>query len=110
MTTVDLTLVRAARVLGSSPVKAFFGVFVPLSLHGAFNGAAVVFILAIGFYVTPALLGGRRDAMIANTIANQITQADWAFASAIAVVLLLTSVMILLAFRLASKPFLYTAD
>ena len=110
MTSVDLTLLRAARVLGSSPTKAFFSVFVPLTLAGAFNGAAVVFILALGFYATPALLGGRHDAMIANTIANQIAQADWAFASAIAVVLLVTSVLILLIFRMASKPFLYSRD
>lgn len=98
MTTIDLTLLRAARVLGASPLRAFFGTFFPLSLSGAVNGSVVVFILALGFFVTPALLGGRRDMMVANIISVLIEQNNWAFAATVAIVLLVMTLSILALF------------
>ena len=110
MTQVDQTLVRAARVMGASPHAAFFRVFVPLCLEGAINGIVIVFILSMGFFITPALLGGRRDAMMANVIATQISQANWGFAAALAVALLLTTLLALVAFRRLTRRFVYHAE
>lgn len=82
-------LVRAAIGLGSSPTGAFWRVFVPMSLPGLFAGVVLVFVLSLGFYVTPALLGGGRVQMIAQRIESTITIfSNWGAASALGVVLL----------------------
>lgn len=70
---IDSNLVRAAVGLGSSPRKAFWDVFFPMSLPGLFAGIVLVFILSLGFYVTPALLGGGRVQMLAQRIESTIT-------------------------------------
>jgi ABC-type spermidine/putrescine transport system permease subunit I len=89
MKSIDLDLVRAAIGLGSSPTGAFWRVFVPMSLPGLFAGVVLVFILSLGFYVTPALLGGGRVQMIAQRIESTITIfSNWGAASALGVVLL----------------------
>ena len=106
MTQIDLTLVRAARIMGASPAQAFARIFLPLSAEGAVNGFIIVFILSMGFFITPALLGGRQDAMVANIIATQVGQANWAFAAALAIVLLVATLALLAAFRLAVRPLL----
>jgi len=98
MTTIDLTLVRAARVLGASPRRAFFGTFFPLSLSGVVSGSVVVFILSLGFFVTPALLGGRRDIMVANLISIMVEHNNWGFAATVAIVLLALTLGILAGF------------
>jgi len=59
-------LMPAARSLGASQVTAFLRVQLPLTLPGLMTGAALVFVLALGYFVTPTLLGGRRDLMIAK--------------------------------------------
>jgi putative spermidine/putrescine transport system permease protein len=95
MNGIDRNLVMAAYNLGASPSKAFFRVFFPLSLPGVGAGSLIVFILAIGFFITPSLLGGRGDIVISMLIENQVTvQFNWPFASAIAFVLLIFTLVI----------------
>lgn len=90
MKSIDTDLVKAAIGLGSSPIEAFWRIFVPMSLPGLFAGTVLVFILSLGFYVTPALLGGGRVQMLAQRIESTITMySNWGAASALGVVLLL---------------------
>ena len=91
MTEIDASLVKAARVLGASPSQAFFRVVVPLSKDGLITAFAIVFMLAMGFFITPALLGGRTDLLLANLIEQQVGQLKWGFAAALALVLLVTT-------------------
>jgi putative spermidine/putrescine transport system permease protein len=109
MTEIDQGLVRAARVLGARPRQAFARVFLPLSLEGAVTGAVIVFILSMGFFITPALIGGRKDAMMANLIAGQVSQANWAFASALAIILLFATLAVMMLVRLAARRLVYSA-
>ena len=70
MRTIDRSLIQAAANLGASPVQGFWRVFFPLSLPGLTAGSLVVFILCLGVYVTPAVLGGGRVIMVSNRIAT----------------------------------------
>jgi ABC-type spermidine/putrescine transport system permease subunit I len=95
MLRIDRTLVAAAKIHGASEWRAFRTVFFPLSLPGLYGAGLLVFVLALGFYVTPALLGSPRETMIAQTImveANQLL--DWPQASAAGAVLLLITTSI----------------
>lgn len=69
---VDPIYVKASASLGASPLNTFWRVFFPLSLPGVYAGVILVFITAIGFFITPALLGGGRVPMIAVLIDNQV--------------------------------------
>jgi putative spermidine/putrescine transport system permease protein len=69
---IDLGLIAAARSLGASRFEAFRRVFLPLTRPGLIGAGTLVFILSLGFYVTPALLGGGRVLMVAEYIAVQI--------------------------------------
>ncbi len=86
---IDPGLMRAAYALGASRPYAFWRVYFPLSLHGVISGSLIVFILAIGFFITPALMGGPTDVMIAMLIerAVEITL-DWMSAAIMSLVLL----------------------
>lgn len=89
MTRIDRSLIRAARSLGASPSRAFFKVFVPLSLPGVVSGSCLVFLLAAGSYITPALVGGRGQitlTMLMDISVNELL--DWGFGSALGVLLL----------------------
>lgn len=100
MMKIDDGLVRAARVLGASPWRAFTNVYFPLSLPGVVSGAIITFILSMGFFVTPALVGGRRDLMIGNLIEAQINQSvNIGFASTLGILLLATTIVIVMVFR-----------
>ena len=80
---------RAARSLGAPPLTAFVRVYLPQTLPGVGAGTLLVFILAIGFYVTPALVGGSGDQMISGMIAEMaLGTANWGLASALALLLL----------------------
>jgi len=95
MLRIDRTLIAAAKIHGASDWQAFRTVFFPLSLPGVYGAGLLVFVLALGFYVTPALLGSPRETMIAQTImveANQLL--DWPQASAAGAVLLLITTSI----------------
>jgi ABC-type spermidine/putrescine transport system permease subunit I len=96
MRTIDTDLVRAALGLGSSPRKAFWHIYFPMSLPGLFAGIVLVFILSLGFYVTPALLGGGRVQMLAQRIESTITiYSNWGAASALGVVLLVMALVMI---------------
>jgi len=107
MTSIDQTLIRAARVMGASPIQAFRQVFLPLSTQGAVTGSLIVFILSMGFFIVPALLGGRKDSLLANIISQQVARTNWDFASAIAIVLLVASLLVLAVVGYLSNKFLY---
>lgn len=91
MTEIDHSLVKAARGLGARPWQAFMRVYLPLSLPGTITAALIVFMLAMGFFITPALLGGRRDLLLGNLIEQQVGQLQWGFAAAMALVLLVAT-------------------
>ncbi len=96
MRAIDRDYLRASANLGASPARAFRTVFVPLSLPGLFAGALIVFVLCLGFYVTPAVLGGGRVIMVSMKIASNIELfVNWGAASALGVVLLLMTFAIL---------------
>lgn len=101
MARIDPELTKAAANLGASPTRAFLRVFLPLSIPGVLAGSLLVFVLALGFYITPALLGSPRDTMLSAFIATRVQQQlDWGLASAMAVVLIaVTLVMLFLASR-----------
>src|SRR3954451_24563241 len=102
MRAIDRDYLRAAANLGASPIRAFWLVFFPLSGPGLLAGATIVFILCLGFYVTPAVLGGGKVIMVANAVANDIELFfNWGAASALGVVLLvLTLAFLFVATRL----------
>lgn len=86
---IDPALVRAAHSLGASRWQAFRKVFLPLSRPGIAGGTLLVFILSLGFFITPALMGGPSDVMIAMLIEREVEfTLNWSFASALAVILL----------------------
>ncbi len=93
---IDRGYLRAGASLGARPTTVFWKVFFPLSLPGFFGGLCFVFVLCLGFFVTPALLGGGKVQMIAMIIERSIVMhASWGPAAAIGVVLLLTTVAVL---------------
>jgi putative spermidine/putrescine transport system permease protein len=86
---IDPGLIRAAHSLGATRWQAFRRVFLPLSLPGVAGGTLLVFILSLGFFITPALMGGPADVMIAMLIEREVEfTLNWSFASALAVILL----------------------
>lgn len=100
MTKIDDRLLQAAETLGASRWTAFWRIFFPLSVPALLAGSILVFILTLGFYITPAILGGGRVPMIANMLDLLINQMpNWELASTISVVLLAFT-MILFAFYL----------
>jgi mannopine transport system permease protein len=93
-------LVKAARNLGAGSLQAFQSVTLPLSLPGVAAGVLMTFILALGFYITPALVGGARTLMMSTLIAQQTTELlNWPFASALSAVLLMTTLVLVILFR-----------
>lgn len=98
--TVPIDLPRAAANLGAGRFRTFYHITLPLSLPGVFAGALITFILALGFYVTPALVGGPGTLMMATLIGQQTTQLlNWPFAGALSAVLLIVTVALAVAFR-----------
>jgi len=86
---LDPALVSAAEGLGASNWRIFWRVWVPLTLPGIFAGATIVFVLSLGFFITPALLGGGKVMMLAVLIEQEIHQTlNWPFAAALSAVLL----------------------
>lgn len=89
MRKIEPAHLKAAASLGARPFATFRVVFFPLSLPGVVNGCVLVFTICLGFYVTPILLGTPREMMISQLISEQIEElAAWGFASALAMVLL----------------------
>ena len=86
---LDPAIVAAAQGLGASNWRIFWRIHVPLTLNGIFAGSVLVFVLSLGFFITPALLGGGRVMMIAVLIEQQVRETlNWPFAAALSFVLL----------------------
>jgi ABC-type spermidine/putrescine transport system permease subunit I len=86
---IDRSLLKAAQNLGARPFEAFRRIFLPLSMPGIFAGSILVFIISVGFFITPALLGGRKEVMIAMIIEQAVSVfLKWGFASAASFILL----------------------
>ncbi|HMC46045.1 MAG TPA: ABC transporter permease subunit, partial [Caballeronia sp.] len=97
MENIDRRLPSAAATLGARPGTVFWKVYFPLSLPGVAAGALMVFVTAIGFFITPTLLGGRHQTMITQLIIDQVMQAlNWGFAGAISVLLLVVVLLVFL--------------
>nr|WP_186363580.1 ABC transporter permease [Rhizobium sp. ACO-34A] len=93
---IDTRLLQAARSLGAKPWRAFLQIYVPLSLPGVYAGAIIVFILSLGFYITPALLGGPRSTMLSTLVQNQVLSLlNWGRGGAMGVVLLIATFVLL---------------
>ena len=89
MVRINGTYTQAAASLGAPPLKNFFRVYLPLSWPGVVNGTVLVFVMGLGYFITPALLGGPGDTMIAQLIETEVSDLGrWGVAGALAVVLL----------------------
>jgi putative spermidine/putrescine transport system permease protein len=94
--TIDRRLLLAARSLGASAPAAFSRVYLPLSLPGVMAGGLLVFVLSLGFYITPALLGSPSNALVSQAIVLQINRLlDWGHAGAMSFVLLVVTLGLL---------------
>jgi putative spermidine/putrescine transport system permease protein len=92
MQRIDTNLLSAARTLGARGGQAFWRIYFPLSLPGVAAGGLLVFITALGFFITPALLGGRREIMISQVIISVVQELmNWRFAGALSAVLLVAA-------------------
>ncbi len=95
MKTIPPSFVRAARSLGATPLTAFLRIYFPQSLPGMGAGMVLVFILAIGYYITPELVGGNNGTFISNRIAYHISSSlNWGLGAALATILLAVVVIL----------------
>ena len=95
MKSIDPSLMRAARGLGASELYGFTRIYLPLSIHGVISGSLIVFILALGFFITPALMGGPADVMIAMLIERSVEiQFDWPGAAIMSLLLLFATLVL----------------
>jgi putative spermidine/putrescine transport system permease protein len=91
-------LMQAGASLGAGPTHAFCRIFLPLSLPGVLAGATLVFVLCLGFYITPELLGGGRTVMVSMLVSRNVELYNqWGAASAVGIVLLISVLVIFLA-------------
>ncbi len=101
MKTIPKTVARVAISLGAHPVTAFYRAYLPQAAPGIAAGSLLVFMLAAGYYITPALVGGQSGQLISNFIVYHIkTSLNWGLAAAIGIILLL---VVLLAYRIYNK-------
>jgi len=97
---IDRNLLKASENLGANRIQTFFRIFFPLSLPGVGGGCLIVFIMGIGFFITPALLGGTGDIMISQMIeAHVTTLLNWGFAFCASFILLGITLLILLVYN-----------
>jgi ABC-type spermidine/putrescine transport system permease subunit I len=96
---IDPSLNRAALGLGATPVRVFREVILPLSMPGVAAGVLLVFVLSLGFYITPALVGGPRDMTVSMLIAQQVDQLNWPYAACLSATLLAITLVIMAVFQ-----------
>ncbi|MBV8393960.1 MAG: ABC transporter permease [Alphaproteobacteria bacterium] len=102
---LDPALVAAAEGLGASSARTFWRIVLPLTLNGVFAGGVIVFVLSLGFFITPALLGGGRVMMIAVLIEQEVRQTlNWPFAAALSAVLLAATLLVYAAAQRYMRP------
>ncbi|MBK6465536.1 MAG: ABC transporter permease [Rhodobacter sp.] len=95
MRSIQPTQLRAARSLGAGPTSAFWRIYAPQTLPGVVAGCLMTFILSLGYYITPALVGGPQDQMVSNFISTYINRdLNWGLAAALGVVLLIVTLAI----------------
>ncbi|MCO5089779.1 ABC transporter permease subunit [Bosea sp. (in: a-proteobacteria)] len=92
---IDKRLLTAAASLSAGPFTAFRRVFLPLTSAGAGGAFVLVFVLALAFFVTPAMVGGPAETMLANLIAQQTGLLNWGFAAALSTCLLVASLLLI---------------
>lgn len=98
MAKIDLRLIQAAKSLGARPVVAFWKVYFPLARPGIIAGAVLVFVLSLGFYITPAMVGSNQNTLISSEIWLQINeQLAWGHGAVMGVVLLVVTLLVLAA-------------
>jgi putative spermidine/putrescine transport system permease protein len=89
---ISPSYMRAARSLGGGPVYSFFRIYLPLTMPGIGAGCLLTFILCLGYYITPALVGGAGDQMVSGIIATALNQENnWGKASALSAILLVAT-------------------
>lgn len=92
---IPTNLMPAAASLGAPPLRAFWKVLLPLSMRGVVSGTLLVFMSALGYYITPALIGGAQDQMVSSVIAYYATgAANWGMAGALGLVLLAATLIL----------------
>jgi ABC-type spermidine/putrescine transport system permease subunit I len=96
---IDGALPRAAAGLGATPWRVFVQVVLPLSMPGVAAGVLLVFVLSLGFYITPTLVGGPRDLMLSMLIAQQVDLLNWPYAACLSATLLAATLLIIAAFQ-----------
>ena len=90
MRAVDERVLLAARGLGASRLRIFWSVFLPMTASGVIGAALIVFVFTLGFFVTPAILGGGRSIMVAELVYLRMFQSpDWGLGAAVSVTLVL---------------------
>lgn len=111
MRTIDPALVGAASTLGARAGQSFWRVYLPLSMPGVAAGALLVFVLSLGFFITPALLGSGREVLIAQVIIEQIEQLlNWGFAGAVSVLFLCATLAVIFVYEQAFGRSMSMAD
>lgn len=101
---IDKNVIIASRSLGAGKTMTFFRIFLPLSLPGIMSGFFIVFLNTMGYYIVPALVGGQKSQMFSQTIQNELSGIlNWNFASAISIILVMVTMMIVLASKAATK-------
>jgi ABC-type spermidine/putrescine transport system permease subunit I len=104
MRSIDPTIMRAASVLGANPLRQFLHVYLPLTMPGVSAGILLVFISSLGFFITPALLGGPQNMTIAVLIEQQTSRLlDWPMASALASLLLVATALLYVVYDRISR-------
>jgi putative spermidine/putrescine transport system permease protein len=101
MRSLDERVLLAARGLGARRIRIFWTIFVPMTAAGIIGAALIVFVFSLGFFVTPAILGGGRSVMVAELVYLRMFQSiDWGLGAAISVVLvLIVGLLLALLFR-----------
>ncbi|MBM2715024.1 ABC transporter permease [Mesorhizobium caraganae] len=99
MTTISPNYVRAARSLGAGPIVTFLRIYLPLSMPGVAAGGLITFILSLGHYIIPALVGGSTDQMVSYYVALYTNrELNWGLASALGIILLVATIVMYGAF------------
>jgi ABC-type spermidine/putrescine transport system permease subunit I len=96
---IDPALPRAAAGLGATPPRVFRQVILPLSMPGVAAGVMLVFVLSLGFYITPMLVGGPRDMLLSMLIAQQVDLINWPYAACLSATLLAATLVMLAVFQ-----------
>ncbi|HEY9866549.1 MAG TPA: ABC transporter permease [Candidatus Obscuribacterales bacterium] len=106
---LNFSLVEAAQDLGANHIKTFFRIILPLTFPGIMAGSVLVFIPALGAFITPDILGGAKTVMVGNLIQNQFLQArDWPFGSALSMgLMILVLIPVMIYFRSSNSDNLY---